>query len=375
MSDAIERVLSGRTWEEFCDTLKAAGQVILRPGAPQTELDRAEGWRYLTRLMRVGCEMMLESGDTDFPTFYSPSNTTVKIGGDNPDNLYLNATIDGRREYRIRGTRGTVHYLSFGTRANRLAIDGTMTETGNLATTELQTEADGSFEVILSQERKGRNWVRITEQSNVVLVRQTFLDRTKEKPAQLAIECLNGPASPAPLTADVLDRRLMSVARFVNGTAKTFADWVELFRQRPNELPARDQAMFQKVGGDPSIHYVHGYWQLAPDEALVIDTEIPRCTFWNIQVDNYWMESMDYRYLPAHVNSHSAKRNADGTVRIVIAHEDPGLPNYLTTAGHAEGSMLLRWVDADRHPTPACRVVKLASLASEGARPVHGARA
>ena len=68
-------------------------------------------------------------------------------------------------------------------------------------------------------------------------------------------------------------------------------------------------------------------------------------------------------------------RNADGTVRIVIAHEDPGLPNYLTTAGHAEGSMLLRWVDADRHPTPACRVVKLASLASEGARPVHGARA
>ena len=140
MSESLERVLSGRSWEEFCDTLKAAGQVILRPETPQTEIDRAEGWRYLTRLMRVGCEMMLECADTDFPTFYSASHTTAKIGGDNPDNLYLNATIDGRREYRIRGTRGTVHYLSFGTRANRLAVDGTMIETGNLATTELKTE-------------------------------------------------------------------------------------------------------------------------------------------------------------------------------------------------------------------------------------------
>jgi len=375
MSESLERVLSGRSWEEFCDTLKAAGQVILRPEAPQTEIDRAEGWRYLTRLMRVGCEMMLECADTDFPTFYSASHTTAKIGGDNPDNLYLNAAIDGRREYRIRGTRGTVHYLSFGTRANRLAVDGTMIETGNLATTELKTEADGSFEVILSTERKGKNWVRMTEQSNVVLVRQTFLDRKSEEPATLTIECLNGPAQPAPLTADVLDRRLMSVARFVNGTARTFADWVKLFKQQPNELPSRDQAMFQKVGGDPSIHYVHGYWQLAPDEALVIDTEVPRCTFWNIQLDNYWMESMDYRYLPAHVNAHTARRNADGTVRIVVAHADPGLPNFLDTAGHREGSMLLRWVDADRYPVPVCRVVKAASLQAKASNDPAAAEA
>jgi len=375
MSESLERVLSGRSWEEFCDTLKAAGQVILRPETPQTEIDRAEGWRYLTRLMRVGCEMMLECADTDFPTFYSASHTTAKIGGDNPDNLYLNAAIDGRREYRIRGTRGTVHYLSFGTRANRLAVDGTMIETGNLATTELKTEADGSFEVILSTERKGTNWVRMTEQSNVVLVRQTFLDRKSEEPATLTIECLNGPAQPAPLTADVLDRRLMSVARFVNGTARTFADWVKLFKQQPNELPSRDQAMFQKVGGDPSIHYVHGYWQLAPDEALVIDTEVPHCTFWNIQLDNYWMESMDYRYLRAHVNAHTARRNADGTVRIVVAHADPGLPNFLDTAGHREGSMLLRWVDADRHPVPVCRVVKAASLQAKASNDPAAAEA
>ena len=99
--DTLARVTSGRVWEEFCEALKAAGQVILRPEAPDTELDRAEGWRYLTRLTRVGLEMMLEHSDPDFPTFYSASHPTGKIGGDNPDNLYQNATIAGDREYRI----------------------------------------------------------------------------------------------------------------------------------------------------------------------------------------------------------------------------------------------------------------------------------
>ena len=66
--------------------------------------------RYLTRLTRVGLEMMLEFGNPDFPVFYQASNTTLKIGGDNPDNVYWNATIAGDRDYRLRGTRGTVRY-------------------------------------------------------------------------------------------------------------------------------------------------------------------------------------------------------------------------------------------------------------------------
>jgi hypothetical protein len=362
MDDKLDRVVSGKTWEDFCDTLKSAGQIILRPETPATELDRAEGWRYLTRLMRIGFEMMLECADADFPAFYSASHTTAKIGGDNPDNLYLNATIDGRREYRIWGTRGTVHYLSFGSRANRLAIDGTMAETGNLAGKDLRLAADGTFEVFLSRTRKGDNWLPITEHSNFVNVRQTFLDRSKERPVELSIECLDRPREPTPLSAETIDRRLLAVGNFVKGTARTFADWVQLFRSRPNEMLPWDQSMFQRAGGDPNIHYLHGYWRLAPDEALVIETEVPNCAHWNLQLDNYWMESMDYRYLPTHVNKHSAVYDAKGAVTIIVAAANPGRPNFLYTAGHTEGSMLLRWVQADRHPIPVCRVVKLASL-------------
>src|SRR5271170_531148 len=142
MSDAASRVISGKSWEDFCDRLKAAGQVILRPETPVTEIDRAEGWRYLSRLTRVALEMMLEHADPDFPVFYSASHATAKIGADNPDNLYFNATIRGDREYRLRGFRGTVPYLSFGTKANRYATEGTMASTGELDGKDLVVSCD-----------------------------------------------------------------------------------------------------------------------------------------------------------------------------------------------------------------------------------------
>ena len=168
-NDVVNRVVSGATWAQFCDALKAAGQEVLRPETPATELDRAEGWRYLTRLTRVALEMMLEFGDPDFPVFYQASNTTLKIGGDNPDNVYWNATIAGDREYRLRGTRGTVKYLSFATKANRYAVDGTLASTGELDAPNLKVNADGTFEVLVSAKRQSGNWLPMSADSTMLL--------------------------------------------------------------------------------------------------------------------------------------------------------------------------------------------------------------
>src|SRR5580658_2581074 len=362
--DAGRRVVSGATWEQFCVALKAAGAVVLRPETPATELDRAEGWRYLSRLTRVGLEMMLEFGNPDFPVFYQASNTSIKIGGDNPDNVYWNATIAGDRDYRLRGTRGTVRYLSFGTKANRYAIDGTMASTGELDARELKVRPDGTFEVIVSRTRHGENWLPMAADSSMVLVRNTILDRSTETAAVMTIERIGGPAKPAPLSAERLERALMATAAFVRGTAGTFADWVRDFKAKPNELATLDQTLFFKSGGDPNIFYLHGYWQLQPDEALIIETTPPECEFWNFQLDNYWMESLDYRYAPVWVNSHTANYNADGSVTLTIARANRGFSNWIDTDGHTSGSMLLRWTRAKTHPVPRCRLVKLAAAAA-----------
>jgi hypothetical protein len=361
-NDSMQRVLDGRSWDDFCDALRAAGRVILAPATPVTELDRAEGWRYLSRLTRIALETHLEYSDPDFPVFYAICHATAKMGADNPDNNYRTACIRGDRDYRISGIRGGAPYLSFGTKANRFGEDGSMVSTGELEGGHIQVTADGSFEIVVSQVPHAGNWLPMTADSNLLVVRETFLDRGIERPGRMSIERIDGPVHPRPLTAERLDSALQAAAGFVRGTAALFLDWTESFRSAPNTLNDLNQNYFQKAGGDPNIHYFHGYWTLRPDEALRIHTPIPKCVAWNFQLDNYWMESLDYRYLPVCLNKSSALTAADGSVTMVIAARDPGVPNFITTAGHSAGTMLLRWVRADSHPRPQCEVVKLSDL-------------
>lgn len=351
-------------WTNFCERLGQAHSTLLADMAPGAALDQAEGVRYLSRLVRLGLEMYLEGGDADFPTFVRPSHETAKLGGDNPDNLYLSATVAGDKTYRLFGNVGSVTYLSVATKANRYAIDGTMASTGELTSDQFLADENGDFSVIVSIEPPlgdAQPWLSMSSDSNILQVRQTFIDRALETPARIEIERISdGPAMPAPLDAHVLETRLMAAADFVGNSSALFVKWANLFMTHPNEMRDWGQNMFQKAGGDPSIFYVHGYWKLRPNQALRIDTALPSCEHWNIQVNNWWMESLDYRYVPAVINNGSVVTNPDGTATIWIAHDDPGHGNWLTTHGHNQGFVLLRWVKASSIPIPQASVVDLA---------------
>ncbi len=353
-------------WEQYCETLKRAGQQIFRPGAPTSDFDRAEGFRYLTRLIRIALEMHVEHGDPDFPTFMHPSHETGKIGSDNPDNIYLSTRLDGRNEYRVSGQRGEAVVLNFATKkggyANR---DCRMGGSGFLDANQMQFNADGSFELILSQKPHSGNWLPMDDDTNQLLVRETFLDRTTQQPARISIERIGAGPQPQPLDPAKFPDMLLRAGRFVENTARTFADWALNCSTRVNQLAAGDQSELQASGGDPNIYYYLGYWSLAEDEALVVDVErIPDCDFWNFQVNNFWMESLDYRYHRIHLNNRSASRNQRGGVTMIVAHRDPGLPNWLETTGHRLGTMNFRWIGAQEHVQPTTRVVKLDELAT-----------
>lgn len=350
-----------KIWEEFCKEIADTAQILNRPKAPTNTLDQLEGIRYLSRLTRGALEMAMESADTDFPRFYQLSNEILKIGADNPDNIYFNANISGSRTYRITGHKGTVPYLSFGTKANRYAIDGTMASTGELDGKDIIYNDDGTFELIVSAKRNGaKNWISTSDDTTLILVRQTFLDKSTEIPAQLKIETVDGPKVPSPLTEEQLVTALKQTAAFVRGTSKTFAEWTELFMSRPNELLPWDQDFFQRGGGDPNIHYLHGYWDLKPNQAWILRTPIPKCRMWNFQADNWWMESLDYRTRPnVWTNSKKAKLNDDGTLTLVVSPKDLGFGTWIDTAGHLSGTALLRWINAETHPVPTAEIISI----------------
>ncbi len=365
-NEAIKRVLDGRSWEEFCDSLKAAGSVVLSDTAPDDAFNRAEGWRYLTRLTRAAFETFLEAADAQAPEFRRTAHETIKMGMDNPDNIYQSAPIDGKFEYRISGNRGTVHYLGFGTQAGNYGATGTLNTTGYLEARDLEIADDGSFEIQVSTERKEGNWLPMSPDSRTLIVRQTRMDHANEVPAEIKIERTDGPNQPRQLDPARIDQALKGAAQFVAGCSRLFASWADEWSEHVNTLPRFDPERALVAGGDPNIAYYHSYWKLAPDEALVVEATPPKCDYWNFQLANHWLESLDYRYYNVHVNPHTAKAGPDGSIRVVVAHEDPGVDNWLNTCGHERGTMCWRWIRAEEHPQPQTRVVKLADLRRDG---------
>ncbi len=364
MNESEKRVVDGTVWDEFCDALKAAGKIVQSEKAPKDPFNQAEGYRYLARLLRGGLEGFLEFRDPMFPQLRCGAHETIKLGADNPDNRYESATINPRYDYRISGSRGTVDYLGFSTIINKYASGGTMEVTGHIDARNMELGPDGCIDIIVSGTEKPGNWLPMGESSNSITVRQTFQDRVHEQRAELKIERINATGErPEPLTAKKLERGLQGAVRFVQGSATLFEGWAESFLPIMNQLPPADQAYCQSIGGDPNIFYFHSGWKLAEDEVLIIEApEIPECQNWNFQLDNWWMESLDYRHHTIHVNKHTAHYESDGSVRVVISHSDPGVPNWIETAGHTMGTMCWRWIGADKHPELNSRVAKLADL-------------
>ena len=364
--DSLKKVETAEAWGEFCDLLKKAGDVLLREELEPTTFDRGEGLRYLGRLARAG---LLSFGEATGPT--SPAFRTmpelVKMGLDNPDNYYQSASVSPEYSYRIRGKRGSIHYLSFAAQNQNFAAKEKITGgAGHLEDSELGLGPDGSFEIIASQKEHPGNWLRMNPDTKQILVRQTFLDRSKEQPVEIEIECLESAGAPLPLDAAHVPGQLLGSAMYAIGCAQWFYDWVLGFRdQAPSNafhLPAMEDHI--RVGGDPNIRMWLGFWELAPDEALVIEVTPPSCHYWNLQLGNIWAESLDYHFRRTHINSGHAVLRNNGSVEIVIAHDDPGPdhPNWLDTAGHHHGTMGVRWVRADTHPEPSTRLVKLSDL-------------
>lgn len=362
---ADELLATGQAWDSFCDELKAAGRIVLEH-APQSPVDRAEGFRYLTRLTRMAFKLCLEHGDPAAPRLVRYMDETQKFGIDNPDQLYLWARIGGGYSYRLRGVRGTAAYYGVGIYAGSAGSGGRRT-VAHVNVDELTKGPDGAFELRLSPEPQPGNWVELPDDATTLLVRQTMNDVEGERPVWPTLERTDRDEPPPPLSPLQVVKGLGRAARQIQGSAKMFCLLADRWAATPNVLHPMDAKLAKESFGDPDFYYSGGYWKLAPDEALVIELQPPKCRYWGFLVCNYWAESLDYRYRPVGTNAHRAVKRADGSVKIVLAARDPQLPGvtWLDSEGHGEGTMVLRWLLADETPVPTPRVVRVTDLARE----------
>jgi hypothetical protein len=108
-----------------------------------------------------------------------------------------------------------------------------------------------------------------------------------------------------------------------------------------------------------------GPYLLHPDQALVMSGRLPKCSFANVVLWNRWMASYEYRFgRRISLNRKQMKLEPDGSYRIVIAHRDPGVPNWLDTEGRPFGTIFWRFQLPEEPPTqPQAKVVALADVA------------
>ena len=145
---------------------------------------------------------------------------------------------------------------------------------------------------------------------------------------------------------------------------KQFLGWTADFEAHSHEVRELDPKLASVAQGDPSTSYHYSYWEIGEDEAYVVDLDPPECEYWNLQIGNHWLESFDFMSFRTHVNHETAVADAEGRVRVVIARRDPGVPNWLDTAGHARGGLALRWVAADRVPETRRPLMPISALAT-----------
>ena len=104
------------------------------------------------------------------------------------------------------------------------------------------------------------------------------------------------------------------------------------------------------------------FYDLDPNEALVVETQIPDARYWSFQ-----LYGLEY-FRPLDIGrttslNHRQTANGDGDrVHMVIAHQDPGVPNWLDTMGRRTGILNYRHFWGAPLPSPQTRVVPITDV-------------
>jgi hypothetical protein len=314
-------------------------------------------------LLAIGIDQALQAdSDPVLAVKASDVDNVYKWGMDCPDCIYMGASLRGGETYRIWGNRGTARYVGLQSMAG-------MASSANVLLDELDLGPGVEVELVLSAEHHDGNWLPIPEDATILVVRHFFYDWDSEEPSSLSIERVAGKGATSgggekhrrksTDPREVAARQLIALGDFVVANLEFFLQFSR--PETPNTfLPPLDGT---HMGAAAENRPVIGSFQLEADEALVVEVTPPEGLYWSYSLGNPWWETIDYAGHQSSLNGHQAVLDDDGILRVVIAHEDPGVANWLDTAGHSEGPVILRCVRTESAPVPTTRVVRFDDVA------------
>lgn len=355
-------------WKEFASGIDRAAQ---RMAAKLPErlrndpimLERAQKL-LIASTVRNGLKSL--AGNRSYPSFTPEIGLLINLFQPNADTIYKSADIDARGVYRLRGRLGTVDIFKLA----ELGPDMIRTNKPSGARAHhdfktLKRDAEGRYDVILSAEKPAGytgEWWKLDAGTVKLMTRQMSSDWAKEIDPTISIERLDVPAAMPQPTVEEMRASLAELPDMIGNAATFFVDHVEQLRQDGfiNKMKIFDLTNMTGLEGQ---FYYEGAYDLAPDEALIIEAKVPeKCVYWSIILTNDIYETTDWYNHQSSLNRAQAHVDRDGVFRAVISGTDPGVPNWLDVAGYQSGAVQGRWTNCSATPIPTTQVVKIKNI-------------
>jgi hypothetical protein len=269
----------------------------------------------------------------------------------NIDTIYRMAKITPGGSYRICGRSGSVaiavlsqalpHHIRTGSAWPELDLSA------------CATDESGRYAVVASPARPpghGGEWWQLHPETDRLMLRFVSSDWSIERAPTISIERIDMPLRRARPSAASLEARLLDLpARFeaiaTVGLTKPAAlraqGCVNRFKgiDSPGKMAA--QSNFET------------YYEIGDDEALIIEMSIPDSyKYISLLLANELYQTIDWYNNHSSLNNAQYRMDQDGKLRIVVAARDPGIWNWLDTAGHPRGVIKGRWTGCDSQPLP-----------------------
>jgi hypothetical protein len=366
------------TTKAFDAMIAALGEIrdryVLDPERFTDPIDVVEAYRYIGQCLSAMSELYLEA-DPDHPRFASIVSPARKLQGDNPDAIYHYAAVSGDRAYRVTGTIDRQCYTSF--TVHGAAADGGFAGPllGDVNDRGFDVAEDGTYQLVFSADEEPGNWLRLHPDAVAIIVRSYYqlpvsAQNDPTVAVHIEIETIDSAEPPVPLDDATMAARLSRGVEFlrqltIGQNVPGAASGVPFVSDIPNDVATpfsfRDSGL--PVPGAADIFYSMGRWDLAPDEAMVMTGRIPLGPFANVMLWNAHMQTLNYRDRTSSLNAVQLAYEPDGSYRIVICAQDPGVANWLDTDGHRRGSIFWRFLLPATDPLkPECLVVKVTEL-------------
>ena len=298
-------------------------------------------------------------------------------GGDNPDNAYRLAPIAHGARYVVYGQRmpGGIANVTYTLVANT----ATSVTLASLEDRGLVTAADGSFVITIDdQPANGRpNHLQTHPDVKFLFVRDCMNDWGSETPNALRIHRLDKPAC-APRTIEAMAE---FAARHFVADVYLLYWFTRLNYGIPPDSMVKPRGS-GGVGGLRSQMGSQGLIRLKDNEAMIVTATAAGAAFRDFVMHDLWYLSIEYWNLQTSLTAGQMAADEDGRYTFVIAHEDPGVHNWLDTGGLHEIFALHRWQGLPQDakapdPQITSRVVALKDVASalpKGVRAISSAK-